>query len=321
METTATTHVLEINLTSAQGLIEPSSVISHRHMKTYAVAWVDSSTKLHTRVDRVGGQNPTWNDKFLFEVSPQFLFSKTSVLSIEVYAVGFFRDRLVGSIRILIGNLLLIASAAAMKTPSFAVYLIRCPSSSGGFFGTLNIGGMVFDASVRFQALSKVSAIDYHGLIGENLDCKNQPRTNKSKAPVKHIMEYISIDSGDQSEAGDSLTSSSSPPHTVLIRELSLKGRNEDHGVATDLVPYEIAEEVISDNEESVVKLEKDVKMIMDKNKKLREMVEMLMVETKGQSTVISDLTARVKSLERKLSRKNKQSKPHYGRSASALKS
>ena len=80
------------------------------------------------------------------------------------------------------------------------------------------------------------------------------------------------------------------------------------------LVPHEIAEEVISDNEGGVLKLEKDVKMIMEDNKKLRELVEMLMVETKGQTTVISDLSGKVKNLERKLSRRNKQRKPHYGR-------
>ncbi|XP_022741894.1 uncharacterized protein LOC111293420 [Durio zibethinus] len=216
IETTTIDQVLEINLISAQGLIE-SSVIPHRRMKTYVVAWVDSFTKLHTRVDPVGGKNPTWNDKFLFKVSPQFLLSKTSAVSIEIYAIGFFRDRLVGRVRFLISNFLPTASAAAMKTPAFAAYLIRSPSGSGGFFGTLNIGRMVLDPSVGFQALNEVSAIDYHDLTGENLDVKHHPRTNKSKAALKDIMESIPSDSDDQLKAGDSLTSSSSPPHMVLM--------------------------------------------------------------------------------------------------------
>ncbi|XP_022740768.1 uncharacterized protein LOC111292593 [Durio zibethinus] len=332
METT-TYHVLELNLISAQGLREPS-VKPHRHMKTYAVVWVDSSTKLHTRVDRVAGENPTWNDKFLFKVSSQFLFGKTSAISVEIYTVGIFRDRLIGSVRLLISSFLTISSTAAtMKTPAFAARLIQSPS--GDFLGTLNVGGMVLDASAGFQALSKVSGMDYHDLMGENLHGKHHSRTNnKSKATVRDIMEYV---------PGDSLTSSSAPPNTVL-RELSLKGRNEDdHGVlppeketlfeeitsvnveqplSTNLVPTEIADrEVISDNEGTLVKMEKDIKMVMEENKKLREMVEKLMLEKKVQSTVISDLTGRVKNMERKWLRRNKRRKSHYVRIASALKS
>ncbi|GAU13608.1 hypothetical protein TSUD_347120 [Trifolium subterraneum] len=58
--------VLEINLISAQGLKPPSSL--KRRFQTYALTWIDSSTKLRTRVDKIGGQNPTWNDKFLFKI-------------------------------------------------------------------------------------------------------------------------------------------------------------------------------------------------------------------------------------------------------------
>ncbi|XVF13909.1 hypothetical protein REPUB_Repub09cG0010400 [Reevesia pubescens] len=319
METT-NHQVLEINLISAQGLKEPSFKL-HHHMKTYAVVWVDPSTKLHSRVDRLGAKNPTWNDKFLFEVSPQFLLGKTSAISVEIYAV-----------------------AAAMKTPAFGAYLIGNPS--GDSFRTLNIGGMVLDPSADFRALSKVSGVDYHYLTGENLDDKHHLRTNnKSKAPVTDIMEYIPGD--NQSEADDSIASSSAPPHTV-VRDLILKDTNEDdHGVlppeketlieedqkeeitsinmeeppTANLMPPDLTEKAISDNEGSMVKMEKDVKMMMEENEKLREMVEMLVLETKGQSTVISDLSGKVKRLERKLSRRNKQRKPHnYGRTAFASK-
>ncbi|XVF13906.1 hypothetical protein REPUB_Repub09cG0010100 [Reevesia pubescens] len=332
METT-THQVLEINLISAQGLVEPS--VKHRHhMKTFAVVWIDPSTKLHTQVDCVGAQNPTWNDTFLFKVSPHFLLGKTSAVSVEIYAVGFFRHKLIGSVRVLISNFLPIASADAMKTHAFGAYLIRNPS--GNSFGILNIGGMVRDASAGFQALTKVSGIDYHYFTGENLDGKRHLRTNniKFKVPVRDILKYIAcgfVD--DNSEANDSLTSS-----------LSLKGRKEDigHGVlppdkeivfeedqkeeifgvnmeAINLVPHEIGDqEVISDNERSLVKMGKDVKMMMEEKKKLREMVEMLMLVIKGQSTVISDLSGRVKTMERKLLRRNKYKKPHYRRMASA---
>ncbi|XVF24370.1 hypothetical protein REPUB_Repub13aG0122300 [Reevesia pubescens] len=336
MEINTTHHVLEINLISAQRLIEPS-VKRHRRMKSYAVVWVDSSTKLRTRVDCVGGENPTWNDKFLFKVSPQFLFGQSSAVSVEIYTVGIFRDKLIGNVRILISNFLPTTSPASMRIPVFSAYLIHNPS--GDFFGTLNVGGMVLDDSVGFQALSKVSAIDYHGLMGENLDGTHQLRkTNKSKViPVRDGF------GDDQSEADGSLTSSPSLPDAVL-RELSLKGRNEDddHGVlppdketlfgeyqkeeitsvnmelpsSTNLVPLEIAEKVNSDSGGIMVK------MIMEENKKLRERVEMLMLETKGQSSLISDLHGRMKSLEKKLSRRKKQRKSsNYGRRRTAFES
>ncbi|XVE96924.1 hypothetical protein REPUB_Repub02eG0265900 [Reevesia pubescens] len=205
----------------------------HRRMKTYAVAWVDSSTKLRTRVYRAGGGNPTWHDKFLF--------SKTSAFSIEINAIGIFRDRLIGSVRVLINNFLPTSTAAMMRF-FFAAFLIRSPSEDS--FGILNIGGMVLDAYDGFRALSKVSAIDYHDLTGLNLDGKHHSRTKKSNAKVRDIIKYIpSHDSGDKSKADDSLTSLSSP----------LEGRSEDHGVVTpekETLFDEEKEEIINVNME-----------------------------------------------------------------------
>ncbi|KAE8716283.1 hypothetical protein F3Y22_tig00110151pilonHSYRG00288 [Hibiscus syriacus] len=39
-------------------------------MKTYALEWIDSTDKSFTCIDRVDGENPMWNEKFLFRVSP-----------------------------------------------------------------------------------------------------------------------------------------------------------------------------------------------------------------------------------------------------------
>jgi hypothetical protein len=101
--------VLEINLISAQSLKPPSS--PRRNFQTYALTWIDSSTKLRTRVDKIGGQNPTWNDKFLFRITPEFLASETSGVSVAIYAVGTFRDHLVGTVRFSISNILSSSSA------------------------------------------------------------------------------------------------------------------------------------------------------------------------------------------------------------------
>ena len=59
--------LLELNVISAQDLAQMD-----RSMQTYAVAWIDPDHKLSTRVDSQGGTNPTWNDKFVFQVEKDF---------------------------------------------------------------------------------------------------------------------------------------------------------------------------------------------------------------------------------------------------------
>jgi len=93
--------LLELNLISAQDLAKVS-----KSMKTYAMAWVHPDRKLTTRVDANGGTNPTWNDKFVFRVDNRFLHSDTSAIMIEIYALHWFRDVHVGTVRVLVGNLI-----------------------------------------------------------------------------------------------------------------------------------------------------------------------------------------------------------------------
>ncbi|XP_022735471.1 uncharacterized protein LOC111288741, partial [Durio zibethinus] len=133
-------YVLEITLISAQGHKEPSSKL--RRMQTYAFAWIDPSVKLRTCVDRVGGGNPTWNDKFLFKISSEFLSSQTCGVSVEIFAVGVLGDTLLGSVRFLLSNFLPPGSAfKAVKTPSFDAVQVR--RRSGRFHRVLNIGATV----------------------------------------------------------------------------------------------------------------------------------------------------------------------------------
>lgn len=93
--------LLEVNIISAQDL-EPIS----KKMKTYASAWVHPTRKLTTGVDNDGGNNPTWNDKFVFRVDDEFLQQDTSAVQIDIFSVHWFRDSLVGSVRVLVGNLI-----------------------------------------------------------------------------------------------------------------------------------------------------------------------------------------------------------------------
>ncbi|XP_010558831.1 PREDICTED: uncharacterized protein LOC104827356 [Tarenaya hassleriana] len=51
-------------------------------MQTYAVIWVDPSYKLRTRIDRIGAEDPVWNDKFLFQVSASL--KAPSLLALQI---------------------------------------------------------------------------------------------------------------------------------------------------------------------------------------------------------------------------------------------
>ncbi|KAK1321232.1 hypothetical protein QJS10_CPA03g00245 [Acorus calamus] len=154
--------LLEINLISAQDL---KPAIGLRRMQTYAVAWVDPSTKLRTRIDRTGGPNPTWNDRFIFRVPRSFLddagdgFGSPAV-SIEIYAVGCIVDSLVGAVRLLIGNHRLLSRP--QRNPSFAAVQVR--RESGRFQGVLNVAAMLLCLA---PAAAEAPAIGYRDLMGE----------------------------------------------------------------------------------------------------------------------------------------------------------
>lgn len=200
---------LEINLISAQGLKPPSSKL--RRLQTYAVVWIDSSTKLRTRIDRVGCENPTWNDKFVFKVSLEFLSSETSGVFFEIYAVGCLRDPLIGTVRFLVSNLPPASSPddQAVSTPACFALQIRRPS--GRFQGVLTIAATVMDVS-DFAALSGASAIDYRDLTGDSI---SRRRRRESRS-------FMSVDEEEEEELGDvsdgtaSTTSSSSTASTAL---------------------------------------------------------------------------------------------------------
>ncbi|XP_044493241.1 uncharacterized protein LOC123216749 [Mangifera indica] len=208
-------HILEIILISAQGLKLPST---SKRIQTYALAWVNSSTKLRTRVDRVGGENPTWNDKFLFKVTPEFLSSETSAVSVEIYSTGYLRDHIVGSVRVLVSNIVL---SNSIKTPSFTALQIRRPS--GRVHGVLNIGAMLMEGSA-FAGFNDCDAIGYRDLMGESEKGKRQwLRKSKSMAVDLNAVcngtessEYSSCAESPCSDGGDSTTSSSSTASTVL---------------------------------------------------------------------------------------------------------
>ncbi|KAK8548686.1 hypothetical protein V6N13_054536 [Hibiscus sabdariffa] len=163
-------HLLELNIISAQDL----KPVCRRKMRTYAVAWVHSKRKLSTRIDTQGHTDPTWNDKFVFRVDDEFLNSETSTLMIEIYAVHWFRDVHVGSVRVIVKNLIPPLSSSRGRQQelplgmSFVAFQVWRPS--GRPQGILNIGVALLDNSMRsmplyFQIGS--SAVGYRHLMGE----------------------------------------------------------------------------------------------------------------------------------------------------------
>lgn len=217
--------ILEINLVSAQGLKLPAANL--RRIQTYAVAWVDPSLKLRTKVDSLGGENPTWNDKFLFRVSDDFISGETSAVSVEIYAVGYIRDLLIGTVRFLLSNCLSIRdSFSTLGTPSFTAVQIRRPS--GRFQGVLNLGAAVYNPS-DFSIMENVSAACFRDLVKKNVpDSPSNRRWKKlSRVGSKRSDLSSGSESCDFSDGSDMTTSSSASDLTALkdingvIREMA----------------------------------------------------------------------------------------------------
>ncbi|CAL9751982.1 unnamed protein product [Musa acuminata subsp. burmannicoides] len=195
---------LEINLISAQGLQPPGG---NRRLQAYAVIWIDSSIKLRTLVDRVGGENPTWNDKFLFRVHPSFLaYDSPCAYSVEIYAAGgwYLPDSLVGSVRFLVGNLRLLSRHS--DRPVFDAVGIRRPS--GRFQGVLNVGAAVLGSvpAVAARALAIRPAIGYRSLMAEwggPKAKKRRPLRERNKASSSSASSVASSDEERAAEDAD----------------------------------------------------------------------------------------------------------------------
>ncbi|KAK9743075.1 hypothetical protein RND81_03G215400 [Saponaria officinalis] len=223
MENSASpTHLLEINLISAQNLKQPST--SFRRLQTYAVVYVDKSMKLRTRIDRVGGENPTWNDKFIFRVTDEFLRRETAAVTVDICAVGVLKDALLGSVRFLISNVISPATNHKIGVPAFRSVQIR--RNSGRFQGILNVGAAVIDGG-DIGSLSTVSAIGYVDMMGE---VGRKHRRNTSHWRGKSEMSFgseswggDSVEFSDETESTRSTNSSSTTTSCNALREMSVR--------------------------------------------------------------------------------------------------
>ncbi|KAK2996760.1 hypothetical protein RJ639_000045 [Escallonia herrerae] len=140
-------HLLEISLISAQDLAPVS-----KSMRTYAVAWVQPNRKLTTRTDQQGHTYPMWNDKFVFRVDDEFLASDSSAITIEIYTLSWFRDILVGTVRVLMNNLIM-PSLRSQSQPGTRFVALQVRRPSGTPQGILTMGVSFVDRTKRSMPL------------------------------------------------------------------------------------------------------------------------------------------------------------------------
>ncbi|KAK4433135.1 hypothetical protein Salat_1075700 [Sesamum alatum] len=168
--------LLELAIISAQDLASVS-----RNLRTYATTWINPNRKLKTRVDNQGLNNPTWNDKFIFRVDDKFLNSATSSVMIEIYAQGWLRDIPVGSVSVLISNLIPPSVREESSSRRFVALQIRRPS--GRPQGILNMGVSLLDNTMKSMPLYadlNASAVGVRDLMDEKL-CTNKENDNQRK--------------------------------------------------------------------------------------------------------------------------------------------
>ncbi|XP_061340509.1 uncharacterized protein LOC133286984 [Gastrolobium bilobum] len=191
--------LLEINLISAQDLTPVNKAI-----KAYAVAWLHPERKLTTQIDQVGHNNPTWNEKFVFRVDEEFLNSESSVIMIEIYTSAWLRDVLIGTVGVLVSNLLPASSRAGNRKPKLRFVALQIRRPSGRPQGILNIGVALLDRTMRSMPIYSdlsASAVGYRDLMDSNKK-KSNTKENSERSPMdsNHLLTL----QRSQSEKNDS---------------------------------------------------------------------------------------------------------------------
>ncbi|GFQ02601.1 hypothetical protein PHJA_002404100 [Phtheirospermum japonicum] len=196
--------LLEINIISAQDL-EPVS----KKMKTYARAWVNPNRKLSSCVDAEGNNNPTWNDKFVFRVDEDFLREDSSAVMIEIYALHWLRDLTVGTVRVLVGNLIPPPVLSRRNNHHIGMRFIalQVRRQSGRPQGILNIGVALLDGSLRSMPLYTqvaTSAVGYHDLMHDPPNLQhlqnNETKKNNNNQQAPNVKPILRRSRSERSE-------------------------------------------------------------------------------------------------------------------------
>ncbi|GAA0152179.1 hypothetical protein LIER_10722 [Lithospermum erythrorhizon] len=170
--------LLELTVISAQDLAPVS-----KKLRTYAMTWIHTERKLRTRIDQHGQINPTWNDKFVFRVDDDFLNSETSAVMLEIYALGWLKDIHVGSVRVLINNLIP-AAVRAKETSTRRFVALQIRRRSGRPQGIVNVCVSLLDNTMRSMPLYtdlSASAVGFQELMDVQMYKQNANRRGSEK--------------------------------------------------------------------------------------------------------------------------------------------
>ncbi|XP_061338305.1 uncharacterized protein LOC133285143 [Gastrolobium bilobum] len=228
--------LLELNVISAQDL-----TLVGRSMRTYAVAWIDPDRKLSTRVDSEGGNNPTWNDKFVFRVDEDFLYDDTSTIFIDIYAIHWFKDIHVGTTNVLASDILPPPSSRPYQKPvglQFVGLQVRRPS--GRPKGILNVGVAIIDSSMRSMPLythDNTPAIGYSHDHQSQLSHEAKPELRRTKSDTSSMIGSEAVAHELRVKAKKGKASSVVTPSEVSTNSKKKKGSSKLSGSNVNATP------------------------------------------------------------------------------------
>nr|ABK22654.1 unknown [Picea sitchensis] len=127
---------IEVRIISAQDL-EDVKLIGK--MRCYAVLYIDPEHKASTRIDENGGINPFWNELLVLQADDELLSQNMAAVNVDIYARGHMRDKLVGTSRILISQVLKGGDAANLYDNPIGCMPVLVRRPSGRPQGILNI--------------------------------------------------------------------------------------------------------------------------------------------------------------------------------------
>ena len=144
-----------LNIISAQDLIKTRFV---GKVHAYAIAWIQTHTRITTHVDMEGDINPTWNTTMTFLVDKHLLHDERStIISIQIFNNGRMKDTLLGTIGIVLSNIY--DRGKSRGGIQYCALQIRRPS--GRAQGILNIGSMILEDDDRILLLPRTSKEEF----------------------------------------------------------------------------------------------------------------------------------------------------------------
>ncbi|KAL3838368.1 hypothetical protein ACJIZ3_022959 [Penstemon smallii] len=198
--------ILEVSLISAQDLTPAC-----KSMRTYAVTWIHPNRKLTTRIDQQNHTNPTWNEKFTFRLDNELLLSEDATLTVEIYTISWFRDVLVGTVCVLIGDLITPLTRNTHNQPKntrFMALQVRRPSGTPQ--GILTMGVALLQKSMRSMSVHHYAHENFHDVIEKkvsSLHLKNKNQEDEKKEETK-IQLWRSLSMGSEVNNGSVINGS-----------------------------------------------------------------------------------------------------------------